>query len=196
MRERVAALESDLDATVGGLNDAIAQLNVLLAEKRKATQRSWGPEQVTGPPDTHSAGDHHTAWAPRQQDGGEEWLQTAFARRVEIAAVRVRETFNPGAISKVAAVLEGGREIVLWQGTMAAAGDLAEPAFSAPAGIVARNVKVYLDTKRVPGWNEIDAVELVARDGSRQWAQSATASSTYAEGSSRALTHHDSLNLR
>jgi len=40
---------------------------------------------------------------------------------------------------------------------------------------------VYLDRRRVPGWNEIDAVELVGRDGSRQWATSAIASSSYAE---------------
>ena len=40
---------------------------------------------------------------------------------------------------------------------------------------------IHLDTTRVPGWNELDAVELVGRDGSRQWATSADASSTYAE---------------
>jgi hypothetical protein len=33
----------------------------------------------------------------------------------------------------------------------------------------------------VPGWNEIDAVELIGRDGSHQWAKQASASSTYAE---------------
>jgi hypothetical protein len=42
-------------------------------------------------------------------------------------------------------------------------------------------VKVYLDTARVPGWNEIDAVQIIGRDGSQQWAKHATASSTYAE---------------
>ena len=47
--------------------------------------------------------------------------------------------------------------------------------------VTARTVKLYLDSAGVPGWNEIDAVELVGRDGSHQWARSATASSTYAE---------------
>jgi hypothetical protein len=50
-----------------------------------------------------------------------------------------------------------------------------------PGGIVAQRVTVYLDTTRVTGWNEIDAVELVSRDGSRQWAKSASASSYYGE---------------
>ena len=40
--------------------------------------------------------------------------------------------------------------------------------------------RVDFDRARVPGWNEIDAVELVGRDGSRQWATSAKASSSYA----------------
>ena len=47
-------------------------------------------------------------------------------------------------------------------------------------------MKVYLDTKRVAGWNEIDAVELIGRDGSRQWAKGASASSSY--GASRGLS--------
>lgn len=42
-------------------------------------------------------------------------------------------------------------------------------------------MRIYLDTALSPGWEEIDAVELVAKDGSRQWATSASASSTYAE---------------
>ena len=44
----------------------------------------------------------------------------------------------------------------------------------------ARHLKIYLDTSAVAGWNEIDAVEIVAKDGSRQWACEATASSSYA----------------
>jgi len=37
-----------------------------------------------------------------------------------------------------------------------------------------------LDTNRTPGWNEIDAVELIG--GGAQWAKQATASSTYNGG--------------
>ncbi len=42
-----------------------------------------------------------------------------------------------------------------------------------------RNEIRRVETKTVGGWNEIDAVELVGRDGSRQWATAATASSSY-----------------
>ena len=45
----------------------------------------------------------------------------------------------------------------------------------------ARSLKVYLDTTRVPGWNEIDAVQLVGKDGSKQWASASSSSSSYAD---------------
>ena len=40
-------------------------------------------------------------------------------------------------------------------------------------------IRIVLDTNRVAGWNEIDAVELLG-DRSRQWAVKARASSSYA----------------
>ncbi len=143
-------------------------------------RRSWGPEQVTGAPDTMTAGDLPTAWASRLPDGGEEWLKLDFERTVEVAEVHVRESYNPGAVSRVTAMI-GDREQTLWEGTEPLAPAPNDVTFSVPPGIRAGSIKIYLDTKRVAGWNEIDAVELVGRDGSRQWAKRASASSTYAE---------------
>ena len=144
-------------------------------------KRSWGPEQAVGEPDTMQSGDIATAWAPREPDGGEEWLKLEYERAVDIAEVRVRETYNPGAVSKVTAFLPNGSEIVLWEGVEPKAEAPVEMSFAVPQSVNAQSVKVYLDTKRVPGWNEIDAVELIGRDGSHQWAKQASASSTYAE---------------
>jgi hypothetical protein len=93
----------------------------------------------------------------------------------------VRETYNPGAISKVTAVLPNGQETILWEGMGEPTQAPVETVFPVKGDIYAQSVKVYLDTKRVPGWNEIDAVELVGRDGSRQWASKASASSSYAD---------------
>jgi hypothetical protein len=148
----------------------------------KVQSRSWGPEQVLGPPDTHSAGDIPSAWAPLSSQGGaNEWLHVNYDRAVDISEIHVRETHNPGAIAKLAAVLPDGREVVLWEGAEPKAEAPVDMTFSVPNGVSAQSVKIYLDRTRVPGWNEIDAVELVGRDGSRQWASSATASSSYAE---------------
>ena len=143
--------------------------------------RGWGPEQLLGPPNTTQAGDISTAWASRNPDGGEEWLKLEYPQAVDLAEVRVRETYHPGAIVKVTAFFPNGQEVTLWEGRERAAQAPTESSFPVNGSVRASSVKIYLDTRLVPGWNEIDAVELVGRDGSRQWATSATASSTFAE---------------
>ena len=148
-----------------------------------AQRRPWGPEQVTGPADTLTAGDLPTAWAPRQPDGGDEWLLLEYETPVLLAEVHVYESYNPGAISKLTTFLADGREVTIWEGTEPEATAPVARIFAVPFAAQASVVKIYLDTRRVAGWNEIDAVELVGRDGSRQWAKQATASSTYAEQS-------------
>jgi hypothetical protein len=149
-------------------------------------KRAWGPEQVTGPPDTDRAGDFQTAWASREPDRGAEWLRADFDRPVELGQVRVRETYNPGAISKITAVVSG-QEFLLWEGTAGGGQAPRDFVVNAPAGLYAQSVVVQLDTSRVAGWNEIDAIGLVGRDGSRQWASAVNASSTYADRSGPAL---------
>jgi hypothetical protein len=181
---QVQSLESRLRDLERANDELAAAWNQFAAEedekRSKASMRAWGPEQAAGAPNSEGAGDLPTAWASLQPDGGEQWLETNYAKPVEIAQVRVLENYNPGAIVRIVAILDGGTEIPLWRGE--------EPKLTAPAdqkfpvrpGVVASKVRVVLDTNKVPGWNEIDAVELIGRDGSRQWAKSATASSTYA----------------
>jgi hypothetical protein len=159
------------------------------------TKRAWGPEQATGEPDTFQAGDISTAWASLEQDGGEEWLKLEYEKSVDIAEIRVRETHNPGAISKVTAFLANGTELTLWEGVEPQATAPVEMSFQVPDTVNAKSVKVYLDTKRVPGWNEIDAVELIGRDGSHQWAKQASASSTYAQPRGQRLIEREVLRL-
>ena len=146
-------------------------------------KRSWGHEQAAGAPDTGQPGDIPSAWASKAPDGGEEWLQLDYDRFVDLQQVNVVESHNPGAISKVVAMLSNGREATIWEGTMdaSASDELVSSAFPVAESVRARSVKVYLDTTRVPGWNEIDAVEIVGRDGSKQWASSSRASSSYAD---------------
>jgi len=151
-----------------------------LAPTNALVRPSWNHAQAAGPPDTAQAGDFPTAWASRQPDAGTEWLWVDFDKAVEVEQVRIRESYNPGAISKVTGQVDG-QEVVLWEGT--AAGGAAPRDFVVPVygKLLAQSIVVHLDTARVPGWNEIDAVELVGRDGSRQWAKSSNASSSYSD---------------
>jgi hypothetical protein len=181
---QIQSLESRLRDLERANDELAAAWNQFAAEedekRRKTSMRAWGPEQAIGAPDSKGAGDQRTAWASLQADGGEQWLETNYAKSVEIAQVRVLENDNPGAIVRIVAILDGGTEIPLWSGEEPKLTAPADQVFPARPGIVASKVRVILDTNKVPGWNEIDAVELIGRDGSRQWANSATASSTYA----------------
>jgi hypothetical protein len=201
LESRIASIESELRSSSASssrparmpgrsvpeydpLNPPVNQPAVPLPEIEPPVvpRRGWGEEQVVGAPDTEHAADVPTAWAAATPDAGAEWLSAAFEQEVEIAEVRIRETFNPGAISKVSALVNG-QELVLWEG-IAESGQAPRDFVVRPTTLVRANqVAVFLDTTRVSGWNELDAVELVGRDGSRQWASSAAASSSFADRS-------------
>lgn len=155
-------------------------LAVIATTTTVAPKEPWGPEQATGSPDTTEAEDAPTAWTPLEPDTGEEWLVVGFERAVAIAEVRVRESLNPGAVRRVSALFEDGASSVLWEGNDPTSQAPADLVVRADGSVSARALLVELDTRRRPGWNAIDAVELVGKDGSRQWASEASASSTYA----------------
>ncbi len=146
-------------------------------------KRAWGPEQATGEPDTQGPGDVQTAWASQTQDGQDEWLTLEYAEPVLPSAVLVYETFNPGAVYRVTAFRLNGEEVEVWKGkdpTRPEAGvGVSEIPVEAP--FKTNRVKLYIDSKAVAGWNEIDAVGLRDSSGQTHWATAADASSTYAE---------------
>ena len=187
LQDALAKLESRIDELENVSSDTARIVNQALEEKEARLaampKPSWSAAQATGAPNTASAGDQATAWAPAAQDGGEEWLELTYAAPVEAAQVLVRETYHPGTISKVCIILENGTEVPIWQGAQDAVPGPIDRIFPVPGGLVARRAKVYLDTKRVPGWNEIDAVAIIDRGGARHWAEQASASSSYGGGS-------------
>jgi hypothetical protein len=192
---RIAQLERVADGQADIIEDLLRRLEAFEQAQQKSRASGWSALQATGAPDSMRDGDQQTAWAPAQADGGEEWLQLEYANSVPIAQVNVREVCGPGCITKVIAVLDGGAEVPVWQGEPPVNASPSDTPFAAPANIVARRVKVYLDTKRVAGWNEIDAVELIGRDGSRQWAKSASASSSYGASTTMTLGAEGNLNI-
>jgi hypothetical protein len=146
-------------------------------------KRGWGPEQATGPPDTPGAGDLVTAWASLTPDGQDEWLMLEYDRPAVPAAVLVHETYNPGAVRRVTVFRLDGEEVEAWKGAdptpVGAARGVSEILVRVP--FKTNRVKIYLDSKGVPGWNEIDAVGLRDTADQVQWASAAAASSTFAD---------------
>ena len=143
--------------------------------------RPWTALQATGAPDTPIDGDHGTAWASKGPDMGPVTLELTYDRAVRVDAVRIHETLAPGAVAKVEAFGPDRTWVTLWEGTSAVrpSPSFFEPPVAATSFATDR-LRLTLDTNRVAGWNEIDAVELVG-DGWRQWASGATSSSSYAD---------------
>jgi hypothetical protein len=145
-------------------------------------KRGWGPEQATGEPDTNMAGDIPSAWASQSQDDQDEWLMLEYAEPITPTAVLVYETFNPGALSRVTAFKLDGEEVELWKGQDPTTSDNEMGISEIPVKVDFKTarIKLYIESTKVPGWNEIDAVGV--RDPNKQihWAVAADASSTYA----------------
>jgi len=142
--------------------------------------RPWTALQATGAPDTPIDGDHGTAWASKGPDMGPVTLELTYDRAVRVDAVRIHETLAPGAVAKVEAFGPDRTWVTLWEGTSTVrpSPSFFEPPVAATSFATDR-LRLTLDTNRVAGWNEIDAVELLGPGGA-QWAARASCSSTYA----------------
>lgn len=125
------------------------------------SEEAWSANQVLGAPDVFPAyGDHNKAWASQGADDREEWIEVGFGGDERVSGVEIYETFNPGAIDKVELITVKGRRI-----------EVAIPSDTAPPGTsvkrvfdvrctqeLVRSVRVHLDSQRVSGWNELDAI--------------------------------------
>jgi hypothetical protein len=121
----------------------------------------WSAMQATGKPDTEAAGDKRTAWASREADSGDEWLELGYEHAVRPSQVRVHETFNPGAVIRLEAVDEAGKWQLLWEGKDRTKEPIRWFKIDVTASFATRLIRLTLDSAGVLGWNEIDAVELI-----------------------------------
>ena len=151
------------------------------AESARAVTASWSAAAALGAPDATPGADDARAWATLQPDAGPEWLELEYESPVDVGGVIIHQNLAPGAVAKVEALDEAGAATVLWEGNDT--GRKFVMRIEANPKVRARRLKVTLDTRRVSGWNEIDAVGLVGRDHAVQWAGAARASSSYATAS-------------
>lgn len=176
MRPRAPKLMEDAQIVIQEEGDVAAALVVA----PPGGHGNWGAMQMTGPPDTPNIGDSSTAWASLTEDDNRVWVQLEYEKPVLAAQVHIVETFNPGAVYQVTAVIQGN-EKQLWRGddpTPTDAG-MGTSKIKVNPGRPIDRIRVYLDSPAVPGWNEIDAVGLVDHQGQVSWAVKASASSDY-----------------
>jgi hypothetical protein len=125
---------------------------------------SYSANQVTGAPNVDKYSDAPTAWAPKTQDAGIEWLDLKYPRPVHATAVRIRESNGSGAVIKVELFDEQGIAHTAWAGNDPTT-DLNYLMVNIPkTAFKTARVKITLATNVIPGWNEIDAVQLVGMD--------------------------------
>ncbi len=143
--------------------------NVIWATSARASSEyrstEYSAARAVGAPDVPRASDNGKAWASKLPDAGPEWIELAYAPPVAAAGVRVVQSFNPGAIVRIEVVDAEGKSVEVWTGpdrTLYAAGAVGvlDMSFPRAVGPVAK-VKLTLDTARVRGANEIDAVGLL-----------------------------------
>ena len=143
----------------------------------------YDADHAAGPPDTQGPGDQPTAWASQTPDGQAEWLELEYAEPVVPRALKVYETFAPGAITKVSTFALDGAEEVAWTGKdptpMYRA--MGVSVLSIRANRPIARVRINLNSPAFPGWNEIDTVGLVDVSGKTQWPVAASASSTFSQ---------------
>ncbi|MCC7373721.1 MAG: hypothetical protein IT581_03625 [Verrucomicrobiales bacterium] len=76
----------------------------------------YGAGQAAGPPDVRLAADSTKAWATKTADAGEEWLEVTFAQAVVARGVRVIQSYNPGAITRLDVISDSGAGATIWVG--------------------------------------------------------------------------------
>ena len=124
----------------------------------------YSANQATGAPNVDHYADDGAAWAPKTADGGIELLDLKYPKPVYATEVRVRESCGSGAVVKVEVFDEKGTAHAVWQGNDPTKELNYLMAKFLKTTFKTDRVKVTLATNVVPGWNEIDAVQLVGTD--------------------------------
>ncbi len=126
----------------------------------------YSAAKATGAPDVPTVGNSPDAWCPAGKDSGTDWLEVTFATPVHATEIRVRQNDAAGAITKIEAIEPDGTLHVWWEGVdplvAKAARDIAWFAVRVPkTPYLVAKAKITLNLAAVPGWKEIDAVQVV-----------------------------------
>jgi hypothetical protein len=121
--------------------------------------------KLIGKPDVDSYGDNKSAWCPAGENKGAEWFEVLFAKPVNATEFRLRQTFHPGAVTKIELIDEKVKSHLIWEGSD---NNQYKPNTTeylivsfAKTPYKVKRVKVTLSTNKVPGWNEFDAAQLI-----------------------------------
>jgi len=135
------------------------------AGENASKEAAWSPYKMVGKPDVETFGDNGNAWASKDADRGIEWVKLTFPKTVNATEIRIRQTYGPGAIIKIELIDDKGSSHTVWEGVDKTKYEPNKIKYFAATfdktDYKTKVVKITLATNSVPGWNEIDAVQLV-----------------------------------
>jgi len=164
------------------------------AKAEQARIPGFDAMQAAGPPDADPSIDDPKAWATKSGDMGVQWIELTYDPPLRANRVRIFEVNSAGAVVEIQVTDARGQKRSAWRGDDPTVKPGVFDVRIDAGGAKVAKLRVILDTDRRPGWNEIDAVELVGSSG-RAWAVSAVASSTYGDKVYARLLPRDSIGL-
>jgi len=128
------------------------------------TPKQFGAQQILGRPSKlPNIGSSVCAWSPATEASpNEEWIKVGYTKSVRIRQIAVAENFNAGTITRIYGYDANDKEYLLYtntRDTLPSPGrmlniQLKETSFAVAA------LKIMLKTRRINGWNQIDAVAI------------------------------------
>lgn len=163
--ERAMKEQALLDEPKGQWATSASASSTYAADKAPASTAGYTPMRATGKPDVEHYGDSDNGWATEKTDAGIEWLELGFAKPVNATEIRIRQNNAPGAIVKLELIDEAGAKHTVWEGLDETAYEPRTFAWFSRSfertAYKAKGARITLATNAVPGWNEIDAVQLI-----------------------------------
>jgi hypothetical protein len=132
---------------------------------------AWSAARILGAPDTYPRyGDINTSWSPRNKDSGREFIELYFSNPAPVSSIAIYETYNPGAVDTIYVKNPSTKKWeIVWFGTATALKIPVSRIFTVSFPQTTFNVsqvRIAINATAVPGWNEFDAVALMATSGS------------------------------
>ncbi len=128
------------------------------------TPKQYGAQQIVGKPNKlPNVGSSVCAWSPATEASlNDEWIKVGYSKPMRIKQIAVAENFNAGCISRIYGYDVNDKEYLLYTNTKDTTYVLGrmlniylkETAFPVAA------LKIMLNTKRIVGWNQLDAVAI------------------------------------
>ncbi|MEA5427378.1 OmpA family protein [Arcicella lustrica] len=128
----------------------------------KTTKENRATQALGKPSKLPMVGTSPCAWQPLTQDNPqEEFLIVSFDTLMPIQQVAIAENYGQGCIVRVEAFDEQDNLKLLWTNKTAPSfemGKMLNLVLTKPTTYKVRSIKLVLNTARVKGWNQIDAI--------------------------------------